>query len=120
MTFSSTGKAAHCPALSLPLLGCLPEDDVDIEQAAALSSSLLDGLPEEQDVDDIEQAAVQAVIKRKHCRAGSQGLENAVFATPFRENAETAFQVLILGAIFMSLAWSLATAAGILSSCDTP
>jgi hypothetical protein len=35
MTFSSTGKAAHRPALSLPLMGGLPDDeDADIEQAA--------------------------------------------------------------------------------------
>jgi hypothetical protein len=34
MTFSSTGKAAHRPALSLPLMGGLPDDeDADIEQA---------------------------------------------------------------------------------------
>jgi hypothetical protein len=38
MTFSSTGKAAHHitqrSPLSLPLLGGLPDEDVDIEQAA--------------------------------------------------------------------------------------
>jgi hypothetical protein len=34
MAFSSTGKAAHRPALSVPLLGGLPDEDVDIEQAA--------------------------------------------------------------------------------------
>jgi hypothetical protein len=38
MTFSSTGKAAYRitqrPALSLPLLGGLPDEDVDIERAA--------------------------------------------------------------------------------------
>jgi hypothetical protein len=34
MTFSSTGKAAHLPALSLSLLGGLPDEDVDTEQAA--------------------------------------------------------------------------------------
>jgi hypothetical protein len=33
MTFSSTGKAAHRPALSLPLLGGLPDEDMDIEKA---------------------------------------------------------------------------------------
>jgi hypothetical protein len=32
MTFSSTGKTARCPALSLPLLGVLPEEDWDLEQ----------------------------------------------------------------------------------------
>jgi hypothetical protein len=33
MTFSSTGKTAHHRALSLPLLGGLPDEDVDIEKA---------------------------------------------------------------------------------------
>jgi hypothetical protein len=33
MTFSSTGKAAHRHALSLPLLGGLPDEDMDIEKA---------------------------------------------------------------------------------------
>jgi hypothetical protein len=34
MTFSFTEKAADLSALSLPLLGGLPDEDVDIEQAA--------------------------------------------------------------------------------------
>jgi hypothetical protein len=33
MTFSSTGKADHRPALSLPLLSGLPDEDMDIEKA---------------------------------------------------------------------------------------
>jgi hypothetical protein len=33
MTFSATGKAAHRSALFLPLLGGLPDEDVDIEKA---------------------------------------------------------------------------------------
>jgi hypothetical protein len=33
MTFSSSGKKAVCPALSLPLLGVLPEEAWDLEQA---------------------------------------------------------------------------------------
>jgi hypothetical protein len=33
MTFSSTGKATHRPNLYLPLLGVLPDEDVDLEQA---------------------------------------------------------------------------------------
>jgi hypothetical protein len=51
MTFSSTGKAAHHPALSLPLLGGLPDEDVDIEDQVALVCEHDDKRDREHDDD---------------------------------------------------------------------